>query len=235
VDINKPESMSEQAVVTKTSGLAIASLVLGICGFVACGITSIVGLILGIVGVGSIRKSAGQLKGEGLAIAGIVVSAISLILVPVMCIMMAILMPALVRARSHARTAASLNNVKQACLAVILYCDEHDGKFPPADNWPDVLEPYLGRDEKILSSPFDPDAGRAYAINAHLNGRQRSDIDQPHRTVLVFEARFGSPPSGGRELLPEKPRGRTGYVIGFLDGHLECVLPERLDELVWEP
>lgn len=226
--------MSGQAVVTKTSGLAIASLVLGICGFVACGITSIVGLILGIVGISSIKKNAGRLKGEGLAIAGIVVSTISLILVPVMCIMMAILMPALVRARSHARTAASLNNVKQVCLAVILYCDDHEGLFPSGGNWAEALEPYLGDSENILIS-WDPFARRAYVVNTKLDGRKRQEISKPHRTVLVFEARFRSPPSGGPELLPEKPQGRTGYVIGFVDGHVECIRPERLDELIWEP
>ena len=41
--------------------------------------------------------------------------------------------------------------------------------------------------------------------------------------------------AGGRELLPENPRVRRGYVIGFLDGHVELVRPDRLDELIWTP
>src|SRR5438552_4054596 len=51
----------------KTSGMAIASLVLGILGF--CGITAIVGLILGIVGLNQINRSNGQIRGKGLAVA----------------------------------------------------------------------------------------------------------------------------------------------------------------------
>ena len=233
--MDEVQSQAKPPVEAKTSGLAIASLILGICGFISCGIASIAGLILGIVGLSSISKSAGQLKGQGLAIAGVVVSAVSIVLVPLMCIMMALLMPALVRAQHQAMSAVAVNHAKQLCLAMIMYSDDNDGRFQRLDNWPKLLEPYLGHDEKILGSPFDPKAGRAWAMNAHLDGRQRSDIDQPGRTVLVFEARFGSPPSGGRELLPEEPRGVRGYVIGFLDGHVEYVRPERLDELIWQP
>lgn len=233
--MNEMQSEPKPVVEAKTSGMAIASLVLGICGFVSCGISSIVGLILGIIGLGSIKKSAGQLKGQGLAIAGIAVSALGIVLMPLIGLMMAILTPALVSARHQARSAATMHNAKQLCLAMIMYSDEHDGRFPPADNWPDALAPYLGHEEKILRSVFNPEAGRAWAVNAHLGARQQSDIAQPHRVVLVFEAAYGSPPSGGRELLPEKPRGHRGYVIGFLDGHVESVRPERLDELVWQP
>jgi len=228
------QPQSEPSVAVKTSGLAIASLILGIFGFFTCGLAGIVGLILGIVGLIIISKSAGQLKGTGLAVAGIVVSVVSLITLFI-TLLMAILMPAFARARHQAMIAVAMNNAKQLCLAMIMYSDEHDGRFPPADNWPDMLAPYLGHEEKILPSVFNPEAGRAWAMNAHLDGRQRSDIDQPHRTVLVFEAAYGSPPSGGRELLPEEPRGHRGYVIGLLDGHVEIIPPERLDELAWKP
>jgi hypothetical protein len=53
-----------------TSGVAIASLVLGILGFLT--ITAVLGIILGIVALGRVRAT-GQ-RGRGLAIAGIVVS-----------------------------------------------------------------------------------------------------------------------------------------------------------------
>lgn len=60
-----------------TNGLATASLVLGILGLF-CGITAIVGLILGIVALGQIRKGRGT--GRGLAIGGIVTSAVAIAL-----------------------------------------------------------------------------------------------------------------------------------------------------------
>ena len=232
--MNNVNSIAEPLPSAKTSGLAIASLALGICGIFTCGLTAIVGLILGIVGLCAISKRAEQLKGKGLAIAGIITSAIGIVLIPFMAILLAILMPAFSSARTQGMTAISMNNARQICLAMALYCDENDGRFPSAENWPVALNEYIG-DKKILTSPFAPEAGRAWAMNKNLDGRKRQDIKQPHRVVLIFEVEPGSPPAGGRELLPESPQTIRGYVIGFLDGHVELVRHDRLDDLIWTP
>jgi prepilin-type processing-associated H-X9-DG protein len=215
----------------RTSGLAIASLILGILGFCTFGLAGIAGLILGIVGLIAISKSAGQLKGGGLAIAGIIVSAVSLFILFIL-LLMAILMPALTQTRDQARAVKSMSNVKQLCLAVHIFCDYNDGRFPPSDNWPQALAPYLGNSKDISTSPFDPDAGRVWAMNPNV---KNINVKEAAKTVMFFECRAGSPPAGGRELLPDRPRAQKGYIIGFVDGHVERVPPERLDELIWEP
>lgn len=232
--MNNVNSSAQPLPSAKTSGLAIASLVLGICGIFTCGLTAIVGLILGIVGLCAISKRAQQLKGKGLAIAGIVTSAICVVLIPFMAIFMAILFPSLTRARTQGMKIVSMNNAKQICLAMAMYCGENDGSFPPAENWPDVLKPYIGN-EKMLTSPFSPEAGRAWAMNKNLDGRKLRDIKQSARTVLIFEIHPNGPPAGGLELLPEGTQERKCYIIGFVDGHVDCVTPERLDELIWMP
>ncbi|NIP22557.1 MAG: DUF4190 domain-containing protein [Phycisphaerae bacterium] len=232
--MNNVNSASQQLPSPKTSGLAIASLVLGICGIFTCGLTAIIGLILGIVGLCAISKRAPQLKGKGLAIAGIIISAILIVLMPIMAIFMAILTPSFDTARSQAMNIMSMNNTKQICLAMAMYCEDNDGSFPPVDNWPDVLKPYIGN-EQMLMSPFDPEAGRAWAMNKNLDGWKLNDIKQPAKTVLIFESRLNGPPAGDRELLPENPRTIRGYVIGFVDGHVESVSPDRLDEFIWKP
>ena len=61
----------------KTSGLAIASLVLAILSFLTLFITAIPAIILGIVGLVKIEKSAGRLKGKGFAAAGITITVIA--------------------------------------------------------------------------------------------------------------------------------------------------------------
>ncbi|MHC4112633.1 MAG: DUF4190 domain-containing protein, partial [Planctomycetota bacterium] len=194
--MNNVNSVAQPLPSAKTSGLAIASLVLGICGIFTCGLTAIIGLILGIVGLCAISKRAEQLKGKGLAITGIVLSAISIVLTP--GILMALLIPALSSARTQAKDVVSMNLAKQICIAMVMYCDENDGRFPPADNWPDALDPYLGGGI-ILESPFAPEAGRAWAMNKNLDGLKLRDIKQPARIVLIFESRPGSPPAGGPE------------------------------------
>src|SRR3954468_22540120 len=57
----------------QTSGMAIASLICGIVGLFVC-ITAPVGLVLGFIARSQIKKSQGQLKGSGLAMAGIIIS-----------------------------------------------------------------------------------------------------------------------------------------------------------------
>ena len=64
----------------RTNGMAIASLVCGILGFSCCWPVSAAGLWLGIAGRRSIANSQGAETGDGLALAGIVLSAISLVL-----------------------------------------------------------------------------------------------------------------------------------------------------------
>jgi hypothetical protein len=63
----------------QTSGLAVASLVLGVLG--CLGIPALVGAVLGIVALVKIKSSQGRLKGQGLAIAGICLAALMLFVV----------------------------------------------------------------------------------------------------------------------------------------------------------
>lgn len=62
----------------KTSSMAITALVCGILGAFTCGLTSILGVILGVVAMIKIGKSQGSLGGQGLAIAGIAVGGLTL-------------------------------------------------------------------------------------------------------------------------------------------------------------
>ncbi|MFO8012446.1 MAG: type II secretion system protein GspG [Phycisphaerae bacterium] len=63
----------------KTSGLAVAGLVVGLAGFCLPVLGGLVGLILGIASVRQIKRSGGTVGGRGLAIAAVVVSAVSLL------------------------------------------------------------------------------------------------------------------------------------------------------------
>jgi hypothetical protein len=65
----------------KTSGMAIASLIMGLVGFVSAGgILSILAIVFGGISMGQINKSNGMLKGKGMAVAGLVLGIIGLII-----------------------------------------------------------------------------------------------------------------------------------------------------------
>jgi hypothetical protein len=55
-----------------TNGLAIASLILGLVGWVPCGLGSILAVVFGFVARRQIRDTGRGSGGDGLAIAGIV-------------------------------------------------------------------------------------------------------------------------------------------------------------------
>ena len=213
----------------KTSGLAIASLVLGIVGPCTVGLGSIIGIILGIVGLVKIGKSAGAKGGQGLAIAGIVVSAAGLLVLPLLA---GILLPAVFSALDTAKSAQSMNNVRQLCKAAQTYAASHRQQLPPADSWPQVLQEQAGLSADVMTDSDDDKGSRAYAMNAALEGK---GIAENGRTVLFFECRPGALPAGGPDLLPDKPRHAGRYVIGFLDGHVESVAPEEVGRLIWQP
>jgi prepilin-type N-terminal cleavage/methylation domain-containing protein/prepilin-type processing-associated H-X9-DG protein len=53
-----------------------------------------------------------------------------LVVIAIIAILMAVLMPALSKAKNQAQEMACKGNLKNYCLAITMYLDEHDGKFP---------------------------------------------------------------------------------------------------------
>jgi competence protein ComGC len=74
------------------------------------GIGSILGLVFGIIAVRQVNGSRGRLKGGGLAVAGITLSTVSLVLLP---LMLAIAIPNFVRARDISATKSCVANMKE--------------------------------------------------------------------------------------------------------------------------
>jgi prepilin-type processing-associated H-X9-DG protein len=217
----------------KTSGMAVTSLVLGILGVLTCGLTALAGLVLGFMAISRIKNSNGQLEGRGIAVAGTIVSTVFLLMIP---LPVAMLLPALGKAKQKASAIQCMNNVKQLNLGLIMYADDNKEKFPSGATWCDDLKPYLGNSTKPYVCPLGaPNQRCHYAFNSGLVGVSVKDIRQPAQTVLVFETDGGWNLSGGRELLPAKGRHSGAYAVGFADGHAEIVRPDRLAKLRWEP
>jgi hypothetical protein len=211
----------------KTSGLAVASFVFGLLGF--CGITALVGLVLGIVAKVKIRRSAGRLKGGGLAVAGICLSLAMLLAIPIVA---GFLLPALAKAQREGPRTDCEQNIKQIGLALRLYADENNQQYPPAVNWCDAIVGNLAGPE-VFRCPRQREVQSAYGFNEALAGRNLSSI--PGDTVMLFETSSGWNVSGGPDQLASSPpHGRT-YYFGFADGTVRKVSVEDLPALRWAP
>jgi len=225
----------------KTSGMAVTSLVLGILGIATCGITVLlsapIGLVLGIVAMNKIGKSEGQLKGKGLALAGIITSGAAFLLIPIFA---AMLLPALAQAKQKAQEINCMNNEKQLALAVMIYSGDHTNHFPAAATWCDDIQNEVGGNKNVFRCPAANSTSRCdYAFNAKLDGIDAGSISRPSETVLIFESDAGWNASGGTELFPARSRygGGTGqaFIVAFADGHVEAVTSARLNSLRWDP
>ena len=108
--------------VAKTSGLAIASLVLGILSMCSGFLTGIPALILGVIALSKISKSTGMLKGQGLAVTGLCTGGLGLIVGT--AFLAGLLLPAIMRSRTSAIKAtniAALTDIKAFTAAINLY------------------------------------------------------------------------------------------------------------------
>ena len=107
----------------KTSGKAIASLVCGLLFFIP--FLFVAAVVFGHMALSEIRKSGGRLKGEGLAIAGLVFGYMWIAAVPVVLIIAAIAIPNLLRARMAANEASAVASVRTLVIAETSYAAAH--------------------------------------------------------------------------------------------------------------
>jgi hypothetical protein len=107
----------------ETSGKAIASLVSGLLFFVP--FAFIAAIVFGHMGLSEIRKSAGRLKGEGMAIAGLVLGYLWIAGIPMILIVAAIAIPNLLRARIAANEASAVASVRSLASAEATYAQSH--------------------------------------------------------------------------------------------------------------
>jgi len=111
-----------------TSGKAIASLVCGIFTFFLP--ASIAAVILGHMSLSEIRKSAGRIGGQGIAITGLVLGYLGVLIIPFILIVAAIAIPNLLRARMAANEATAVGSLRTINTAVLTYATEYENGFP---------------------------------------------------------------------------------------------------------
>jgi len=106
--------------------LAITALVLGIFSLFTVGLTALPAILVGIIALVVIHESRGRLAGTGPAIAGIVISVLSLLLV------FGMVVPTLMRVRQLATRATCGTNLSGIGKTMLLYSNDYRDQLPTA-------------------------------------------------------------------------------------------------------
>ena len=159
--MNEPRALATSPAQSKTSGLAIWSLVLGILSLLCFSILAgIPAVICGHTAVSRIKRSGGVLQGNGLAIGGLVTGYLSIALIPLLGMLAAIAIPNFVKARNTAMTNMCINNLRRIDGAKQTWALENK-KDDSQTLTSQVLDKYLQGGINTLVCP----AGGRYSIN----------------------------------------------------------------------
>lgn len=160
-----------------TSGVAVASLVLGILSVTILPIlASIPAVICGHVARSSIRQAGPALRGEGLALAGLIMGYLGIALIPVLAILAGMALPIFTEVKLRGLETKSLSNAKQIGLACKLYAQDHHGDFPKAL---DELVPDYLPDRSAFICPL---SGPSVPIGYLYFGGKETD---PEKNILL--------------------------------------------------
>ena len=151
---------------TKTAGLAIASLVMGITGYILTGpIGGLAAIICGHMAKSRIRDSEGSLEGDGLALAGLILGYVNLgvtvlLVIVIVPLLAAVAIPSFVF-YSHLRAHATslMHDMESAGIEIVnIICDLRNQRSDIISLHPDHIEEE-DNDERLS----DPDSDSSSA------------------------------------------------------------------------
>ena len=122
------------------------------------------------------------------------------------------------------RNAACKSNLKQLSLGLLMYAQDHDNRFPPAESWADAVRPYV-RNRDVYECP----AGGGYAYNSELSNIALGDIRSPWNCPMLFDSDAGNANSNDpvTSFVKRHRESGSGVSVGnvaWADGHVKGVI-----------
>lgn len=145
------------------SGMAVAALVLAILGLLTAIV--LIGYLLAIVAIIlAIISLVGRRGGRGKAIAALVISGVTILLLPVLALMAGIMLPALAKARQSARMIKSSTQMRTIVQSMQIYANANSNQYPPEATWQQTLMNTQGLTPEMFTSPLEtrPVVGQSY-------------------------------------------------------------------------
>ena len=198
------------------NGFALASFLTSIFLFCLPVIGGITAIVLGIIGLTRTRDP--RVGRKGMAIAGISIGGVSILATPVIFMLIAILLPALNRAREQANRVKCASNMRQLGQAMMMYANTNANHYP--DKLEDLLQVDPSMSRTVFICPSDdktPPSATSVQTAAHeistgqncsyvYVGNELTTAASPD-TVLLYE--------------PLSDHRQQGINVLFADGHVE--------------
>ncbi len=129
-----------------------------------------------------------------------------LVVVAIIGVLVSLLLPAVQSAREAARRTQCANNLRQIGLAIAMFGNAHQGRFPKTfhgderESWVYTLAPYTEKVDQIRICPSDPNGrirvqyrGTSYVLNDYVSlplpeaVHRIDELDATTQTIMVFE------------------------------------------------
>ncbi len=185
------------------NNMALAGFICSLVGFITCGIVSIVGFVLSIIGLNKSKQLNGE--GKGFAVAGIVIGAIEIVVTIIVIILFCIFV---VAAGSSSKIiyddVLSDRNYMQEVYDNIdcttYYCTvASDGSYLEIDTNPSDIEDFSSTDAWEMVKDANDEFGFSEALNNKMNQTRALDGTQSDENSKV-EVTWTYHPDDGLEV-----------------------------------